>query len=87
MSGEPGTERAEHRSGALVFGDQKAVLAEAGIEFRDDAPLRPLLTIGGPSKRTLIVVLTEPDEGPAVDVIGPWIETSSDLIDHMERRQ
>lgn len=77
---------AEPRREALVFGDQRTVLAEAGIELRSDAPLRPLLTIGGRSKRTLVVVLTEPGEGPAVDVVAPWIEATSDLIEHMEGR-
>ena len=75
---------AEPRGEAIMFGDQTAVLAEAGIEFRDDAPLRPLLTIGGHSRRTLIVMLTEPDQGPAVDVVAPWLNASNQLIEHME---
>ena len=37
----------DEQRGAIVSGDQRTVLAEAGIEFRADAPLRLLLAIGG----------------------------------------
>lgn len=69
---------------ALVFGDQRGVLQECGVEIAGDASLRPLITIGCQSKRALVVLLTPPNEGPSVDELAPWLGLSSSLVEHME---
>ena len=78
--------RTDENAGAKVFGDQRAALLEVGVEMKPHASLRPLMTIGDGSRKVVIVLLTKPDEGPAIDELAPWLEASSNLIEHMEGR-
>ena len=74
--------------GPLVHAEpqQREVLEQAGVSIAHDGPLRPLLTLsdgGDGPPRVVVLVMAEPNAGPAATETGMWLQSTTDLIESM----